>query len=119
MNRSQVVAEFRRASVAVDAAQLLEEKGFYADAVSRSYYAILHSAKAALQINDVNATTHQGVRRQFGQHLIRPGLIENEWSSVLSEGLDERLSADYDAEVVFDQAQAQREVKQARRFLER
>jgi uncharacterized protein (UPF0332 family) len=68
---------------------------------------------------EVNATTHQGVRRQFGQHLIRPGLIENEWSSVLSEGLDERLSADYDAEVVFNQAQAQREVQQAKRFLER
>jgi len=68
---------------------------------------------------EVNATTHQGVRRQFGQHLIRPGLIETEWSSVLSEGLDERLSADYDAEVVFNQAQAQREVQQAKRFLER
>ena len=68
---------------------------------------------------EVNATTHQGVRRQFGQHFIRPGLIENEWSSVLSEGLDERLSADYDAEVVFNQAQAQREVQQAKRFLER
>ena len=37
--------------------------GFYADGVSRAYYAILHAAKAALQLRDVTAESHAAVKR--------------------------------------------------------
>ena len=35
------------------AAELLLEAGFYEDAVSRAYYAVLHAAKAALLARDI------------------------------------------------------------------
>lgn len=52
MNRSLVIGEWRRAAEALGAAQSCRRDGFYADAVSRAYYAILHAAKAALQLQD-------------------------------------------------------------------
>lgn len=38
-------AEWRRALECLGAAEVCRDNGFYADAVSRAYYAIMHAAK--------------------------------------------------------------------------
>src|SRR5688572_21639684 len=80
VNRSLVVAEWRRAKRSLRAAEILTEEGFYEDALSRMYYAALHAAKAALHVRDVTAESHAGVRRMFGLYMIRSGEIEPKWS---------------------------------------
>ena len=117
MNRLMVVAEWQRAVESLQAAEVLAREGLRADAVSRAYYAILHASKAALQVNDVAAESHAAVRRLFGQHLVRPGEIELEWSAYLAEGLDDRLGADYDATAQFSTQEAGAECDRARAFL--
>ena len=47
-----VRAEMDRAEKALWAARLLCEAGLLEDAISRSYYAVLHAAKAALLVHD-------------------------------------------------------------------
>ncbi len=49
MNRGMVLAEWNRARESLRAAESLTRDGLYADAISRAYYAILHSAKNALE----------------------------------------------------------------------
>ena len=119
MKRNLIVAEWRRADESLRAAGLLAEKGYHADAVSRAYYAALHGAKAALFVEGVTAESHAGVRRMFALHLIRTGEIESEWSAHLSEGLDDRLAADYDAELSFSKEEALQECRRSRDFLDR
>jgi len=119
MNRDMVLAEWRRASQSLRAAQLLARDRYYEDAVSRAYYAILHAAKAALYVHDVAADSHAAVKRMFGLHLIRPGKIEAEWSAYLVESLDDRLAADYDAQASFSKRDAAHECRRARGFLNR
>lgn len=119
MNRNMVLAEWRRASEALRAAESLTRDSWYADAISRAYYAILHAAKAALFVHDVAAESHAAVRRLFGQHLIRAGEIESEWSAHLVESLDDRLAADYDAEASFSVKEARQECRRSREFLSR
>ncbi|MGH7784251.1 MAG: HEPN domain-containing protein, partial [Candidatus Binatia bacterium] len=99
MNRNMVLAEWNRARQSLRAAETLTRDGCYADAVSRSYYAILHAAKAALHVQDIAAESHPAVRRMFGLHLVKTGEIEPEWSACLVESLDDRLAADYDVEI--------------------
>ena len=101
MNREIVLAEWRRARESMRAAEVLTREQCYTNAVSRTYYAVLHAAKAALQVHDVGADSHTAVRRLFGLHLIRRGEIEKEWAAHLGKSLDERLAADYDPELVF------------------
>lgn len=72
MNRSMVLAEWNRARESLRAAETLTREGLCADAISRAYYAILHGAKAALQVRDVAAESHPAVRRMFGLHLVNP-----------------------------------------------
>jgi uncharacterized protein (UPF0332 family) len=119
MKRALVLAEWRRAQQALGSAELLTRERYYADAVSRTYYAVLHAAKAALHVLDVTADTHSGVRRMFGLHLIKPGEIEPQWATPLGETLDERQAADYDPEVSFSAKEARAACREARAFVGR
>jgi uncharacterized protein (UPF0332 family) len=119
MNRDMVLAEWRRATRSLRAAELLAREGYHEDAVSRAYYAILHTAKAALFVHDVATASYAAVRRLFGRHLISTGEIERQWSSHLGEGLDDRLAADYDASTSFSAAETHQECQRARDFVER
>jgi uncharacterized protein (UPF0332 family) len=115
----QIQAEWRRSLKAQGAADLLLEAGFYEDAVSRAYYAVLHAAKAALLARDIVTESHTSVRRLFGKELVQQGLLEKEWAMILAYEQDERASADYDVELTFSQEVAGQRVKQAQRFLKR
>lgn len=117
MNRDLALAEWRRAREALRAAEILTREGYYSDAVSRTYYAILHAAKATLHVHDVSAESHAAVRRMFGLHLIQAGAVENSWAACLGESLDDRLSADYDPQVFFNEQEARDECSQSRRFI--
>lgn len=119
MNRELALAEWRHAREALRSAQILAREELGTDAVSRAYYAILHAAKAALHVNDVGADSHAAVKRLFGLHLIRSGVIEAEWSAHLGRSLEERLAADYDAEAMFSAKEAKYECQRARKFVGR
>lgn len=119
MRTIQIRAEWKRALKAHGAAKTLLEAGFYEDAVSRAYYAILHAAKAALLTRDIAAESHPAVRRLFGKELVQPGFLEKEWAIILAQAQDERALADYDVELTFPPEVAQERVRDAHRFLER
>ncbi len=117
--KPQVVAELSRAEKALQAAQLLHDNHLFEDAISRSYYAVLHAAKAALLTQETIAESHAGVRRIFGQKLVRPGLIEKEWAAILSSEQDQRTIADYDALATWDEDAAAHLIADARAFVQR
>lgn len=117
MNRELLLAEWRRSVRALAAARLLAREGYAEDAVSRTYYAVLHAAKAVLLVHGVTADSHAALRRQFGQHLVRGGKIEREWSVQLRVGLEDRFAADYDAIHVFAVEDALQEVERAEAFV--
>ncbi len=80
MNRDLVLAEWRRAQQALRAGELLTAEDCYADAVTRTYYAVFHAAKAALHARGIAAETHPSVRSMFGLHLIKTGEIEKDYA---------------------------------------
>ena len=119
MNRDVVLAEWRRSTQSLRAAELLSREDYREDAVSRAYYAILHAAKAALLVHDVTTASHAGVRRMFGRHLVHTGYIEGRWSNYLARGSDDRLMADYDTGMSFTAEESGIECQRAREFVER
>ena len=119
MNRDVVLAEWRRSTQSLRAAELLSREDYREDAVSRAYYAILHAAKAALLVHGVTTASHAGVRRMFGRHLVHTGYIEGRWSNYLARGSDDRLMADYDTGMSFTAEESGLECQRAREFVER
>ena len=119
MNRENVIAEWRRGRQSLRASELLMRSGYREDAVSRAYYAILHSAKAALFVHEVEGASHASVRRMFSLHLVRTGEIEREWARCLAGVSDDRLAADYNVHTRFTSEETRYECRQAREFMER
>lgn len=119
MNPDNVLAEFERAKRALQAARNLHEDGLYEDAVSRSYHAVMHAAKAALLFHGAVAESHAAVGRLFGSVLVLPGLIEAEWADVLAREHRRRIAADYGISTSWESAESLRLVGEAGAFVQR
>ncbi len=119
MNPVHVKAELARSTSSLRSAEILLEARLFPDAVSRSYYAVMHAARAALLFHEVIAESHTAVRRLFGLTLVRPGLIERQWARILEMEQDRRIQADYDVHVTWDQETVSELVRDAATFLAR
>ena len=113
------IGEWRRAKQSLGAAWSCHRDGYHADSISRAYYATLHAAKAALELQGVSAERHTDVRRMFGQHIVNAGLVEAEWINVIALGSDERMHSDYDVMAVFNAQDSREACQRSEEFLNR
>ncbi len=95
VNRTRVVAEWRRSGEALQSALILSQAGLAADTVSRAYYAILHATKAALLTQNITPTNHQGARDLLNRYLIYQGDMERQWLDTFQNAMYGRMEADY------------------------
>ena len=120
MNRTHVIAEWRRAGASLRAATLCLYRGCHADAISRAYYAAFHAAKAALIYCTGSAPqSHASVKQQFGLQLVKNGPLEGHWGSEIGNLYDLRIGADYDPQQRCSVVYVRDVHQRAERFLER
>jgi len=111
--------ELIRAKKALLAAKTLLENQLYEDCVSRAYYAVLHAAKAALAIKDIEPESHNAVKRMFGLHLIKTGEIEKDFAKILTAEQEDRAIGDYNIYIEIEQDRALKRVRDAEKFVDR
>jgi len=111
--------ELKRAKKALRAAQTLRDEKLYEDCVSRAYYAALHAAKAALATMGLDASSHEGVRRMFGLHLVKNGSIEKEFALIFTAEKEDLEIGDYDVGIAIEKERAIQRVAEAERFVKR
>jgi len=111
--------ELTRAKKALQAAKTLLENQLYEDCVSRSYYAVLHAAKAALVTVGIEPQSHYAVRRMFGLHLVKAGKIEKDFARILTAEQEDREIGDYDVHIEIEQDTAEKRVADAEVFVQR
>jgi uncharacterized protein (UPF0332 family) len=115
----QAQKELVRAKKALQAARMLLENRLYEDCVSRTYYAVLHAAKAALIKTGIEADSHQAVRRMFGLHLVRTDRVEKHFAEILTAQQEDREIGDYDIYLDIEQDRAAKRVFDAEKFITR
>jgi len=118
MSKEEINKELERAEKSLKAAEILLKDGLLEDAISRSYYVILHAAKAVLLVQGVNVESHRAVRRLFGQHLIQTGKMDAKYSKILAEEQDDRYLADYDVIFSPEKERCQKRIEDAMAFLD-
>lgn len=89
----------------VEVAETLLENGSLNDAVSRAYYSMFHSARAALLEEGSRPKTHQGVISELGR-LLRDE-IDRDLISSMSEIQSLREDADYEPYFEIDESVAE------------
>jgi uncharacterized protein (UPF0332 family) len=115
----QAKKELARANKSLLAARMLLENQLYEDCVSRSYYAVLHAAKAALIKIGVEAKSHQAVKRMFSLHFIRSEQIEKHFAEILTAQQQDREIGDYNIYLNIERDRASKRVFDAEKFVKR
>ena len=111
--------EMKKAERSLQAARTLIEANLTDDAISRAYYAVFHSARAALKVKGIETMTHQGLIIQVALHLVKPGLLETEYGDILRQEKEDRETGDYEPFTSFGLDEAEKLVKDAEKFVVR
>lgn len=115
--RAAIAAEAARGQDALEEAELLLTASKLAGAVSRSYYAAFHYARAVLLTIGEEPRSHAGLTRLLQGNFVRTGRMAPEVAALLSRLMTLRQDADYTAEYVFTAPMARRELDDARTFV--
>jgi uncharacterized protein (UPF0332 family) len=111
------VSRVPRSREEIGAARLLAGDGFFAQALSRSYYAAFYSAGEALSSLGESRATHSGMVSAFGRFIVREGGLDAEYGRILRRLFEGRSRADYDTEPVPPE-QAEAAIAEAERFVD-
>lgn len=95
------------------------ESEFYASAVNRAYYAIFYAANAMLSTQGLARSKHSGIISAFRQQFVKTGLIETEFSDIYGRVMDHRHISDYELDLAIDDDQAEIDLQDAIRFVDR
>lgn len=109
--------ECARGDEALNAARALITAGFFADSVTRSYYAAFHYALALLLSHGFEPKTHKGVVSLLGQEFVMAKRLDPQVSRLLSRLQIERHQADYTSSFVVTQAMAAEDLSDAETFI--
>lgn len=102
----------------LEIAELLLKQGYFADSVSRSYYAFLDAATALLIKKDLVPKSHEGTRKLIDLHYIKPGILPKEWGRWFRRAEKAREDADYSHEREFTQIETEEILLKAKEFVE-
>lgn len=80
--------------------------GFWNTAINRMYYACFYAVSALLVKNNVEVNSHSGVRQQFGQHYVKPGIIDRDLGKHFTELFEKRNRGDYNDFIDYNEKEA-------------
>lgn len=84
-----------RAEETLQAAEVLAEREFYKESVSRAYYAMFYAAKAAVVWEGVRVKKHSAVIAAFGRLFAKSARLDARLHTALMNAFEERGDADY------------------------
>jgi uncharacterized protein (UPF0332 family) len=113
-----IALEIERGDEALKSAETLLAAGLYRDAMSRTYYAVMHYARAVLVTKNCSPKSHQGVLQLFSQHFIKTGEIAVDTGRILARQQKFREESDYTVESRFSAEAIEIEIADSRLFRE-
>jgi len=91
-----------KAKQTLDEVDILIENKLWNTAINRLYYASFYAVIALLHNYELDAKTHSGVKRMFGLHFIKPGIISERHGEFYADLFEMRQDADYEDEVEYE-----------------
>jgi uncharacterized protein (UPF0332 family) len=84
-----------KSSTTFQEAKALSQNGFWGGAANRLYYSCFYAVIALLVKDDINASTHNGVRNEFFKLYIKSGVLDKRFGSLYSNLMGNRQESDY------------------------
>ncbi|MEE0745469.1 MAG: HEPN domain-containing protein [Anaerovoracaceae bacterium] len=90
------IYRMERAKELIDDAKQLYKSGSYKSSNNRAYYAIFHTMRAVLALEEVDFKKHSGVIQYFQREYIKTGIFEKAYSDIIISASEIRNASDYD-----------------------
>ena len=97
-----------RAFETIKEAESMIENEFWNASINRTYYACYYAVSGLLLKNEVDTSTHKGIRQMFGMHYVKTGLVSKDLAKFFSDLYDRRQTSDYDDFVEYDRETSER-----------
>jgi uncharacterized protein (UPF0332 family) len=91
--------------------------GYYNAAVNRLYYACFYVASALMLSENIDASTHNGIKAMLGLKYVKTGKIDSKYGRIYQQLFENRQSGDYEDFVYCDQELYDRLRPQADEFI--
>ncbi|MFW5822170.1 MAG: HEPN domain-containing protein [Tangfeifania sp.] len=91
---------------------------FWNTAINRMYYACFYAVSALLFKEDIEVSSHSGVRQKFGEHFVKTGKIDRGLAKHFTELAEKRHKGDYNDFFDYDEETALRLYPYSRKFIE-
>ena len=113
-----MIRQLQLSSEFLDDSMAFLEQGRLRSAIDRAYYAIHYSVVALLCHLGVRPPRpHRGLVNLFGREIVKKGVMDREFSEMLSTTLGNRMDSTYSAEADINLEDAELSVTNAQRFL--
>lgn len=89
----------------------------YRTSVNRSYYSVLHMARALLILKGISPSTHEGIRTMLALHFVKDGLLPKDLLEIVKELHDRRTDVDYGDFVRIDRNKSADSLRKAKEFI--
>ena len=96
-SRKELIAyRLEKSNQAFLEAVLMAQNKYYDSAVTRLYYACFYAALALLIENEIETSSHRGVKAMLSLHFVKNNLLETKHVRTYSELLNGRQLSDYE-----------------------
>lgn len=106
-----------QAAQCIKSARALVDIDDYRGAANRSYYAIFHSMRSVLALEQLDFSKHSAVSAYFRKQYIKTGVFEVELSDIITEAFDVRSDSDYDDYYLISKTDVLEQIHNAEQFL--
>ena len=97
-----ITYRLNRANETLEEAEYNANGKYFNAAINRLYYACYYAASALMLANNIESSTHKGVKTMLGLHFIRPGILELRYGRIYQQLFENRQSGDYEDFVYCD-----------------
>lgn len=92
----------QRALETLEEAEYNAAGNYFNAAVNRLYYAVYYAASALMLDNNIDSSTHAGIKSMLGLHFIKTGRLEPKYGRIYQQLFENRQSGDYEDFVYCD-----------------
>ena len=92
----------QRANETIEEADYNAKGGYYNAAVNRLYYSCYYAASALMLANNLETSTHRGIKTMLGLEFVKKGKLAPAYGRIYQQLFENRQSGDYEDFVYCD-----------------
>lgn len=107
----------QRAKETIEEADYIARGNYFNAAINRLYYACFYAASALMLFENLEASSHKGIKTMLGLHFVKTGRLQAKYGRIYQQLFENRQSGDYEDFIYCDKELYDELFPQAKEFV--